>query len=236
MDKRLNGGKASGSASGSSGGATDGTADENTVRIVAGILADAEAEAARIVAEAEAYAASTFERAAAQAATIEREAAVKADALAAGIALDAQAKAAMERRRNALLLQESLASSIVVKAEKALAKAMGQAGYRETLRRWIVEAAIGLSTEGATVNASMHELPLIDEALLREAEAEVLASTGKAIRLSRLQGDPLPGQGVYLVAEGGRLAYDNTIATRLERSRTEIRKLIYKALFDSRSA
>ena len=213
MDKRLNGGKASGSASGSSGGAPDGTADENTVRIVAGILADAEAEAARIVAEAEAYGFGVAERAATQAATIEREAAAKADALAAGIALDAQAKAAMERRRNALLLQESLASSIVVKAEKALAKAMGQPGYRETLRRWIVEAAIGLSTEGATVNASMHELPLIDEAMLREAEAEVLASTGKATKLSRLEGDPLPGQGVYLVAEGGRLAYDNTIAT-----------------------
>jgi vacuolar-type H+-ATPase subunit E/Vma4 len=236
MDKRLNDGKASGSASGSSSGATDGSADENTVRIVAGILADAEAEAARIVAEAEAYAASTSERVANQAATIEREAAAKAEALAAGIALDAQAKAAMERRRNALLLQESLASSIVVKAEKALAKAMGQPGYRETLRRWIVEAAIGLSTEVATVNASMHELPLIDEALLQEAEVEVLASTGKATRLSRLDGNPLTGQGVYLVAEGGRLAYDNTIATRLERGRTEIRKLIYKALFDSRSA
>ena len=236
MDKRLNGGTANGSTTGSSGGATDGIADENTVRIVAGILADAEAEAARIVAEAEAYATSTSERAAAQAATIEREAAAKAEALAASIALDAQAKAAMERRRNALLLQESLASGIVLKAEKALGQAMGQSGYRDTLRCWIVEAAIGLSTEGATVNASMHELPLVDEALLREAEAEVLAATGKATRLSRLTGDPLPGQGVYLMAEGGRLAYDNTVATRLERGRSEIRKLIYKALFDSRSA
>jgi vacuolar-type H+-ATPase subunit E/Vma4 len=214
----------------------DSLKDGNTDRIVAGILADAEAEAARIVAEAEANAASTAERAASQAATIELEAAAKAESLAAGIALDAQSKAAMERRRNALLLQESLASGIVVKAEKALSVAMGQSGYRETLRLWIVEAAIGLSTEGATVNASMHELPLIDEALLREAEAEVLAATGKATRLSRLDGDPLPGQGVYLVAEGGRLAYDNTVATRLERGRTEIRKLIYKALFDSRSA
>jgi vacuolar-type H+-ATPase subunit E/Vma4 len=214
----------------------DSLKDGNTDRIVAGILADAEAETARIVAEAEAYAASTTGRAASQAATIEHEAAAKAETLAAGIALDAQAKAAMERRRNALLLQESLASGIVLKAEKALGKAMGQSGYRDTLRQWIVEAAIGLSTEVATVNASMQELPLIDEALLREAESEVLAATGKATRLSRLDGNPLPGQGVYLVADGGRLAYDNTVATRLERGRTEIRKLIYKALFDSRSA
>jgi len=236
MGKSLNGGKANGSATGSSGGATDSTADGNTVRIVSGILADAEAEAARIVAEAEAYAAGAAERAAGQTATLVREATAKADALAAGIAQDAQAKAAMERRRNILLLQESLASGIVLKAEKALSETMGQPGYRDTLRRWIMEAAIGLSTESATVNASMHELPLIDDALLREAEAGVLAATGKATRLSRLEGDPLPGQGVYLVAEGGRLAYDNTIATRLERGRTEIRKRIYKALFDSRSA
>lgn len=229
-------GVSAGAAAGSAGSLAVGAADGNAARIVAGILADAEAEAARIVAEAEAYGVGVAERAATQAATIEREAAAKADALAAGIALDAQAKAAMERRRNALRLQESLASGIVLKAEKALGKAMSQSGYRDTLRRWIVEAAIGLSSEAATVNAAMHELPLIDEALLREAEAEILASTGKATRLSRLDGNPLPGQGVYLMAEGGRLAYDNTVATRLERGRTEIRKLIYKALFDSRSA
>ena len=168
MEKSLNRGKANGNAAGKSGGVAEGAADKNTDRIISGILADAQAEAARIVAEAQAYAAGAAERSAAQAATIEREAAAKAQALAASIAQDAQAKAAMERRRNALLLQESLASGKVLKAEKALAEAMVQPGYRDTLRRWIVEAAIGLSAESATVNASMRELPLIDEALLRE--------------------------------------------------------------------
>lgn len=208
----------------------------NTSRIVAGILADAEEEAARIIAEAEAYAASTAERAKNQAAAIEAESTAKVEAQVASIALDAQAKAAMERRRRVLLLQESLAGSIVIKAQQALGKAISQPGYRDILCRWIVEATIGLSTEGASIKASLRELPLIDETLLREAEAEVFAATGKATKLSRIDGNPLPGQGVYLVAEGGRLAYDNTVATRLERGRTEIRKLIYTALFDSRSA
>lgn len=210
--------------------------DENAGQIVSGILADARAEAAKIVAEAKTYAASAVDRAAGQAATIARDAAAKADALVAGIALDAEAKAAMERRRNVLLLQESLAKGIVSKAEKTISEAMRLPGYRDTLRLWIVEAAIGLSAEAAVVNASMYELPLIDKALLREVEAEVLAVTGKATRLSKVDGDPLPGQGVYLVADGGRLAYDNSVATRMERGRTEIRKRIYKALFDSRTA
>ena len=91
---------------------------------------------------------------------------------------------------------------------------------------------MGLSAESATVNASMDELPLLDDALLREAEAEALAATGKATRLRKVDGDPTIGQGVYLVADGGRLAYDNRVATRFERERTEIRKRIYRALND----
>lgn len=198
--------------------------------IVAGILADADAEAARMLAEAGAYAAQAAARAADQAATIAREAAAKAEAQAAVILADTLAKATIESRKRSLRLQESLSGVIAERAASTIAAMVAGPGYRDVLRLWIVEAVIGLSSEAATVNASMAELPLIDEELLRKAEAEALAATGKATALRRVEGDPVIGQGVYVLAEGGRLAYDNRVATRFERNKAEIRKLIYEAL------
>jgi len=200
--------------------------------IVAGILADADAEAARITAEAAAYAAQSAARAADQAATVARESAAKAEAQAASILADTRARWTIERRKRALRLQESLSGDMIERATGSLASMIREPGYRDILKGWIVEAVVGLSAESATVNASMDELPLLDDALLREAEAEALAATGKATRLRKVDGDPVIGQGVYLVADGGRLAYDNRVATRFERERTEIRKRIYRALND----
>jgi len=200
--------------------------------LVDGILADADAEAARITAEAQAYAAASIARAQEQAATIVRESAAKAGIQVAAIHADAEAKIAIERRKRVLRMQENLARDVVERASRELASLVGQPAYRSILRGWIAEAAVGLSAASATVNASMDELGLIDDQLVRAAEADVLAATGKATSLRLLHGDPSIGQGVYLMADGGKLAYDNRVATRLERRRTEIRKLIHKALFD----
>jgi vacuolar-type H+-ATPase subunit E/Vma4 len=200
--------------------------------LVDGILADADAEAARITAEAQAYAAASIARAEEQARTILRESAAKADAQVAAIKADAEAKIAIERRKRVLRMQENMARDVVERAARKLSAMVGTPDYRNILRGWIAEAAVGLSAAAASVNASMDELGLIDDTLLRAAEADVLAATGKATSLRLLKGDPSIGQGVYLLADGGKLAYDNRVATRLERRRTEIRKLIYKALFD----
>lgn len=205
----------------------------DTEAIAAGILADAEAEAASIVAEAEAYAASVKARAVEQAIVVAREAAAKAAAQAQAIRADAASKAAIERRKGSLSLQEGIAASVVARATELLTAMRSSPGYRDVLCAWIAEAAIGLSAESATVNAGKEDLPLIDEALLRKAEAQALAATGKAVSLRKIEGDPVLGQGVYLVADGGRLAYDNRVATRLERDRTAVRRRVYEALADA---
>lgn len=198
--------------------------------IVAGILADADAEAARLVAEAQAYADAQAARAQDQAALIAREAAAKADAQREAIEADARAKAQQERRRRSLQLQESLERDILAMVRRRLAAMMREPGYRAVLRAWIAEAALGLSVDAAAVNASMDELPLIDEELLRQAEADAFAASGKRTALRKIEGDPLTSQGVSLTAEGGKLAYDNRVLTRMERNRGEIRRLIYDAL------
>lgn len=203
--------------------------------IIAGILADADAEAARIEAEAAAYAEQAAARAAEQAATIARDAGAKSAALAGAILADAESKAAIERRKSSLLLQERLAGEIVERAERRIEGMLRLPGYAEVLRGWITEAAIGLSAESAAVNASKDELALVDDDMLRAAEKAALAATGKATSLHKVEGDPSIGQGAYLVADGGRLAYDNRVATRFTRNRAEIRKRIYMALYDEGS-
>lgn len=200
--------------------------------LVDGILADADAEAARIRAEAEAYATASTARAREQAATILRESAAKAEQQVAAIKADAEAKIAIERRKRVLRMQENMARDVVDRVARKLSAMVGTPEYRNILRGWIAEAAVGLSAASASVNASMDELGLLDDTLLRAAEADVLAATGKATKLRVVKGDPSIGQGVYLLADGGKLAYDNRVSTRLERRRTEIRKQIYKALFD----
>ncbi len=205
-------------------------------KIVAGILADAGAEASRLLEEAEAVASATRVRVEEQSARLRQEADAKSETQAAAILADAEAKIVMEHRKNSLALQEKLARGVVDRAMLAIAGLIGDPGYPGILRAWIVEAAIGLSVASAVVNASGPELRLIDDALLASAEADVLAATGKAVKLRKAEQAPLAGQGVYLTASDGRLAYDARVATRFERERTTIRKMIYKALFDSRSA
>jgi vacuolar-type H+-ATPase subunit E/Vma4 len=208
------------------------TTTDDTSAIVSGILADAEAEGARLVAEAELYGTSSATRANDQAATIAREAAAKAAAQAAAILADAGAKLAIERRRRTLLLQEGMARDLLGRARTRLDSMIGEPGYRDVLLRWIGEAAVGLSAASATVAASAREMALIDDGLLREAAAYAAGETGEPCALRKAEGVAGAAQGVYLVADGGRFAYDNRMETRFERERGALRKLIYKALFD----
>jgi vacuolar-type H+-ATPase subunit E/Vma4 len=207
--------------------------DHDADRIISGILADADAEVANMIATAEEQAASNLARANEQATTILREARERVAAQVAAIQADAIARMATERRRISLRRQEEQIRTLENQVRQHLAGLTSQAGYADILRAWIVEAAIGLSVAAASVNASLAELPLINATLLRAAAADILAQTGKAVSLRRVDGDPLPGQGVYLVADGGRLAYDNRVAARMDRYRSAIRRIIHSTLFGS---
>lgn len=207
------------------------TRTEGADGLVTGILADADAEGRRLVAEAEAYAEESRLRAAERAKAILAEAAEKAEAQASSIIAEARARASVERRQRRLAFQERLAKAIVAKARARVASMVGEPEYRPILARWLGEAALGLSAETATVRVSAAERPLMDRSALQSAERLVAAKTGTpcALRLGEA-GSEAP-QGVYLVAEGGRLAYDATVDTRFGRRGAELRAMIYKALF-----
>jgi vacuolar-type H+-ATPase subunit E/Vma4 len=203
--------------------------------LIEGIAQDAQAEARRLVEEAEKAVAERRAASARQASEILEEARRKAGEQAGGLKRQAASTAKMEAKRIALRVREQAVKDVLEQARAKLEQMIGSPEYREILLGWIVEAAIGLGQPEAAVNASAPELPLLDQGLLAEAERRVQALGGRAVRLSRLEGEPLAGQGVVLVGRGGRLAYNNQVSTRLLRRQTEIRKMIYDGLWTKES-
>jgi vacuolar-type H+-ATPase subunit E/Vma4 len=199
--------------------------------LIEGIAQDAQAEARRLVEEAEKAAAERRAASARQAGEILRRP-------------GARRRAGRGPRPGGLTAKmetahcparEQAARQVLEQARAKLEAMVGSPEYREVLLGWIVEAAIGLGQPEAAVNASAPELPLLDQGLLAEAERRVQALGGRAVRLSRLEGEPLAGQGVVLVGRGGRLTYNNQVSTRLLRRQTEIRKMIYDGLWTKES-
>jgi len=137
----------------------------------------------------------------------------------------------IEIKRRTMKIQEEVFGDIVQKAVDKIQMRAADRDFQQVLLMHIVEAAVGLDAPAARINASENQLPLITEHVMREAERKVEALTGKAVRLSLSDQEPLRKLGVVLTAEDNRTAYDNSIDTRLARKSKEIRQFIYDRLF-----
>lgn len=201
------------------------------MEIIQGIESDAEEEAKTIEREAEEYAEQRIASAKAQGDGILKDAEEKAENQSTLIRKNGESKVTMEKRKSALKLRDRVLQETLDLARKKIREMIGAPEYSALLLDWIVEGAIGLYAEEAEVNTSLQEQPLITEELLKKAEEEVFRITGKKTRLTKKEGDPLPGQGVVLTASSGKIAYNNQVSTRFLRHQTEIRKLVYQSLF-----
>lgn len=207
--------------------------DREANSIVEGILAEAEQQARQVLADQENELRLKLQRAEEQAAALLREAEAHDKAQVVQIMNEARARSENEKRKADLTFRQQLESQLINAAVQHLAGDIGQAGYADVLCAWIVEAAIGLDAEAATVLCSESELPQLQDQLLRRAERDILKFCGKSVALSPGGINSLNRQGVMLVAAGGRLAYDNTVPARLERKRPLVRKLLHTALFEA---
>ena len=203
--------------------------------LIEGIAQDAQGEALRLVQEAEKSAAERRAATAQQAEGILEEARRKSAEQAEALRRQAASSAKMETKRIALRVREQAARQVLERARERLEQMIGSTEYREILLGWIVEAAVGLGQTEAAVNASAPELPLLDARLLAEAERRAGELSGRTVRLTKAEGEPLAGQGVVLTGRGGRLAYNNQVSTRLLRRQMEVRKMIYEGLWTKES-
>ncbi len=142
---------------------------------------------------------------------------------------EAHAQEAVETHRIELKSRDDLFAGVLARVRARLAGLIGSPDYQEILVAWIVEAAVGLGEDRATVNASKEERSLLAGALPK-AERKVAELTGRAISLSESSDPPISGQGVVLTSATSRTAFNNQVETRLLRFRTAIQKMIYEAI------
>lgn len=145
--------------------------------------------------------------------------------------IDKTAKAAVatERHKIALEARERFFGQVSESVREQMQRLIGDNGYRKVLKRWIVEAAIGLAEDRAVVGCSAAERELCRE-VLPEAAKEAGRLIGRKVELVLSDTDERGGQGVVLTAASGRTAFNNQVRTRILRRETEIRRIIYDEL------
>jgi vacuolar-type H+-ATPase subunit E/Vma4 len=137
----------------------------------------------------------------------------------------------IELKRRSMHIRETVMRQIQDEVEKKLDAMTGNANYRSILIDWIIEAAVGLGTEFAQINASEKELAFINDQLISEVSEKIRTKTGRQITLQLSQEPALKFQGIVLTAADGHTAFNNQVRTRILRKEREIRMTIYNTLF-----
>lgn len=205
--------------------------EQEKAALILDIETDARTEAEGIIKEAEVLAGEKREYTARQVESLLNEARLQARERAQVIRNEAIRKAEREAKRRLMCLRATIVQDVMDRVEKRLAAMIHEADYRAALVNWIAEAAVGLGTGSAEVNASAEERPLIDERMLSQAAEKVRAEAGEEVTLTLSAAPPLSAQGIVLTAADGRTAFNNQVKTRIRRSSDRIHMLIHDGLF-----
>jgi vacuolar-type H+-ATPase subunit E/Vma4 len=206
-------------------------ADEGKANLITGIEEGARNEANELIESARKIKEERFAWKESQVASILEDARRKAAEQVDLVRKNSLSLISVETNRLMLKVRDTAIKKAFELAEKKMVSFVNTKEYPEILKRWISEAAIGLSAPEGDVNASADEKKLINDKMLREIESEVKRLSGINIKLSLSKENPLMGQGIVLSSGDKRTAFNNQIYTRLLRSQFEIRKLVYRELF-----
>ena len=206
--------------------------DKEKAALISGIEADARAEEEKIIKEAQAQAAEKQKHSEKKIESLLNDAREKAKEQADAAKKKIISAAEREVKRCSMRARDSIVQDIMDRVEKKLSSMTGDDNYRSILVNWITEAAIGLGTESAHINASEKERALINDHMLTEIARSIQKQTGKQVSLTLSDTKPLQSQGVVLTAADERTAFNNQVRTRMLRKQREIRMLIYNTLFN----
>jgi len=205
--------------------------EKEKAALISGIEADAQAEKDKIISEAEVQAAEKRKYSEKKIESLLDEARASAQEQAKAASKKIISKTEREVKRRSMRVRDEVMQDVMARAEEKLWSMIGSDEYRSALMGWLVEAAIGLDAEAATVNASEEELKLIDQKMLSEVVERFRSQTGKQVTLTLSDAPPLKSQGVVLTAVNGRTAFSNQVRTRMLRYKREIQMLIHSTLF-----
>lgn len=205
--------------------------EKEKAAIISGIEADALAEEQEIIEQAQNQAVEKRKYAEKKIESILEDARKEAQEQAEAAKKKISSGLKLELKRRSMRIQDSIMQEVKNKAEQKINSMINDTGYKEVLINWITEAAVGLDTESAQINASEKERILIDERLISKAKEKIQALTGRKMTLRLADEVALKRQGVVVTAADGRTAYNNQVKTRIQRKEREIRMLIYETLF-----
>lgn len=205
--------------------------DTTSIHLVSGIIEEADHEAEALLVNANKDARGRVASAKRQASSISDRQQREIENRVAEINRDNERRISMELRRLQLKEQEQLFDAVYAEARRRMQDAMEQPDYREVLKGWILEAAMGLECTRGTVLTSTGEARFIDRDLLTEVSEDIARLSGRRVELSFDADHPQTAQGILLTEEGGGRVFNNQVSTRLVRYASAIRSAIHKELF-----
>ena len=197
--------------------------DENIEALSRAVLQDARAEAEQIQLDAKAKADAIRQRAKEQAEserkTILEHASAEAERLRGQVIATAQLKA----RTLQLGHREKLLDKVFDDARQKLSSIQKRSDYDQIAAQLLREALIQLKASDAEVRT--------DDATQKSLKGQALEQVAKELNARLSVGKALEsGLGVVVDSSEGRLHYDNTLETRLNRLQNVLRSSVYRVL------
>jgi len=198
-------------------------------QMVNSILADAEAQVAKILAEAKVTADAELSKADEEANAVRADLLNRATEKAKRLCSREQALATVEARRSDLRAREAAVQKVfeLTLAELAVLHASPQA-YRESLMFLASEALRGISEPHVRLSFADADRAVVDPPFLEALQAEMLKRLSSTPKIEVSFDLPDPRGGCIAKSPSGHVTFDNTYTQRFERAKRSLRTAILK--------
>lgn len=202
--------------------------EENMEPLSRAILKEAEVDAQQMREEAKAKADAIRQRAQGEAENARREILDKAQQEADRLRSQTVSGAQLKARTMQLEQREKLLDRVFQAAREKLAEIQKRPDYEQLAAMLLREALVQLRVNKAEIRADPATRALLEKKALKDISSELNGQFTLADNLEE-------GRGVVVEAGDGRLHYDNTLETRLQRLQSTLRSSVHKILTGEQS-
>jgi len=202
--------------------------EENMEPLSRAILKEAEVDAQQMREEAKAKADAIRQRAQKDADAARREILDKAQEEADRLRSQTVSGAQLKARTMQLEQREKLLDRVFQTAREKLADIQKRPDYDQLAAMLLREALVQLRVNKADVRADPATRALLEKKALKDISSELNGQFTMADNLEE-------GLGVVIEAADGKLHYDNTLGTRLQRLQSTLRSSVHKLLMGEQS-
>jgi V/A-type H+-transporting ATPase subunit E len=202
--------------------------EENIEPLSRAILKEADVEAQQMREEAKVKADAIRQRAQEEAEKVRREILDRARAEADRLRSQTVAGAQLKARTMQLESREKILDRVFQAAKEKLADVQNRPDYDQLATMLLREALVQLRVTKAEIHADPATRVLLEKKALSDLSSELKGEFNLADNLEE-------GRGVVVDAADGRLHYDNTLETRLQRLQSNLRSSVYKILMGEQS-